>query len=66
MAMVVNSSNIQEAITAISEHGFDGMGDALRILFNQAMHAYPEDVCSNGVGDSSKAGQFECHPSYWL
>ena len=37
MAMVVNNSNIQEAITAISERGFDGMGDALRIIFNQAM-----------------------------
>jgi transposase-like protein len=37
MAMLVNTSNIQAAVTAISEHGFDGMGDALRILFNQAM-----------------------------
>lgn len=32
-----NNSNIQDAVTMISERGFDGMGDALRILFNQAM-----------------------------
>lgn len=37
MAMLVNNSNIQDAVAMISERGFDGMGDAMRIIFNQAM-----------------------------
>lgn len=49
MAMVVNSSNIQEAITAISERGFDGMGDALRVLFNQAMLVERENYLKAGA-----------------
>ncbi len=28
---------MHEAIQVISERGFDGMGDALRIIFNQAV-----------------------------
>ena len=49
MAMVVNSSNIQEAVTAISERGFDGMGDALRIIFNQAMLIERENYLQAGA-----------------
>ncbi len=49
MAIVVNSSNIQEAITAISERGFDGMGDALRIIFNQAMLIERENYLQAGA-----------------
>jgi putative transposase len=49
MAMVVNNSNIQAAVTAISEHGFDGMGDALRILFNQAMLIEREQYLQAGA-----------------
>ena len=37
MAMRVNNSNMYEAIQVISERGFDGRGDAMRIIFNQAM-----------------------------
>ena len=47
--MVVNNSNIQEAITAISERGFDGMGDALRIIFNQAMLIERESYLKAGA-----------------
>jgi len=49
MAIVVNSSNIQEAITAISERGFDGMVDALRIIFNQAMLIERENYLQAGA-----------------
>lgn len=49
MAMVVNDSNIQEAVTAISERGFDGMGDALRIIFNQAMLIERESYLKAGA-----------------
>ena len=48
MAMVVNNSNIQAAVTAISERGFDGMGEALRILFNQAMLIERENYLQAG------------------
>jgi len=37
MAMNVNNSNMHEAIQVISERGFDGMEDALRVIFNQVM-----------------------------
>ena len=49
MAIVLNSSNIREAITAISERGFDGMGDALRILFNEAMLIERENYLQAGA-----------------
>ena len=49
MAMVVNNSNIQAAVTAISERGFDGMGEALRILFNQAMLIERENYLQAGA-----------------
>ena len=37
MAMRTNDNNILDAVTVISEQGFDGMAEALRILFNKAM-----------------------------
>lgn len=37
MAMRTNDNNILDAVTVISEQGFDGMAEALRILFNEAM-----------------------------
>jgi putative transposase len=49
MAMSVNNINIQDAITAISERGFEGMGDALRILFNQAMLIERENYLQAGA-----------------
>lgn len=32
-----NSSDFQEAVQLLSEHGFDGMANAMQILFNEAM-----------------------------
>ena len=37
MAMQINNNKMTEVITLISEKGFAGMGDALQILFNEAM-----------------------------
>lgn len=49
MAIRVNSNNIQDAVTAICERGLDGMGDALRILFNQAMLIERENYLQAGA-----------------
>ena len=48
MAMLVNNNNMQDAIAMISERGFDGMGDAMRIIFNQAMLIERENYLQAG------------------
>ncbi len=40
MAMSVNNSNMQEAIQVISERGFDGMREAMRIIFNGSISRF--------------------------
>jgi putative transposase len=37
MAMQVNNSKLSEAVELISNYGFEGMSNALQILFNEAM-----------------------------
>ena len=48
MAMLANNNSIQDAVAIISERGFDGMGDALRIIFNQAMLIERENYLQAG------------------
>ena len=48
MAMLANNNNIQDAVAMISERGFDGMGDAMRIIFNQAMLIERENYLQAG------------------
>lgn len=55
MAMSVNDSNILEAVTAISERGFDGMGEALRIIFNQAMLVERENYLQAGLHERTES-----------
>jgi len=48
MAILANNNNIQDVVAMISERGFDGMGDAMRIIFNQAMLVERENYLQAG------------------